>query len=99
MHRAQSVARKGAELSEVLDAKIADLVLLEVSPDVFSGIEFRGICRQELHFDLPFERFDELAYQAALMHTQPVPDDEQLAADLSFERFEKLDDLRRCRRR
>ena len=84
LHRAQSIARIRAELSEILDAKIANLVLLKVSPDVFGGVELRSVCGQELHFDVPVERFNELAHQTALVYTQPVPDDEQLAFDLSF---------------
>ena len=68
LHRAQSVARKGAEFSEVLNAKIGNLVLLEVSPDVFGGIELRRVGGQKLHFDVPIKRFDELAHQAALVH-------------------------------
>ena len=93
MHGAQSVARKGAELSEVLDAKIGNLALFEVSPDVFGGIELRSVGGQKLYLDVTVKRFDELTHQAALVHAQPIPDDQQLAFDLRFKRFEKLDDL------
>jgi hypothetical protein len=43
---------------------------------------------------VPVKRFDKLAHQAALVHSQPIPDDQQLAFDLRLERLEKLDNLR-----
>lgn len=94
LHRAQSVASKGAEFSEILNAKIGHLVLLEVSPNIFGGVELGCVGGQKLHLDVPVKRFDKLPHQAALVHSQPIPDDQQLALDLRLERFEKLDDLR-----
>ena len=93
LHRTQSIASEGSELSEVFDAEVGDFMLLEVSPDVFGRVELWRISGQKLDLDVPVKRFDELANQAAFVHAQPVPDDQQLAFDLSFERLQKLDDL------
>jgi len=83
-----------AKLSKMVDTKISHLVLLEVVPRYIRRIELWGVSREKLHFDVPVERFNEFAHQAALVHLQPVPDDQQLALDLRFERLQELDNLR-----
>ena len=94
LHRAQPLACKGRQFGKALRAQVGHLVLLQMAPDVFGGVELGRVGGKELDVNSPFERFDVLAHQPALVHPQPVPDDEQLAPDLCLERFEEFHDLR-----
>ena len=43
-------------MGKVLRAKIGQLMLLAIAPDVFHWVKFRRIRRQELQFNRPIER-------------------------------------------
>lgn len=93
LHATQCAACMGTELGEVLRAKVRQLVLLPVTPDVFDGVEFRGIGRQELELDVAVLTIDVLFDESAAMRRQTVPDNQQFARDLSLEVSQERHDL------
>jgi len=67
LHGAQAVARDGGEFGELLHAQIAELALLQVTPDVFARVQFGCIDGQELHGDVAIERFKVFAHEPAFV--------------------------------
>ncbi len=67
LHRLESAAREVAEAGEVLWAQIGELVLLEVTPDVFNRVQFRGVTWQRLDLDCALEPFQVVLNQPAAM--------------------------------
>ena len=50
-HLTQGVASRPTELAKILWAKVGQFVLLTIAPDVFDGVEFRGVSRQTFQLD------------------------------------------------
>ena len=48
LHGAQAVARADLQRGEIAGAVIGEFVMLEMTPDVFGGVEFGRIGRQRL---------------------------------------------------
>src|ERR1019366_7717589 len=94
LHGAQAIASPCFQISEIPSAAVGQLVVLEMPPNVFGGVEFRGVGRELLDLDRALEGFEGLAHQRRAMRGQAVPDDEQGFADLTAQGVEKLDDLR-----
>src|ERR1700682_3800189 len=82
LHGFETVACKGANLTDGVQAQVGQFALLHVAPNVFDGIELGSVCRQPFQNDVSGECFDEVLDHAAAVRREPVPDDEQLAADL-----------------
>lgn len=70
--------------------EVGDLMLFEVSPQVFDRIEFRGVSGQPFHPEAPValcqQRFDRLA----AMNGGTIPDDQQFAGKMPQQRLEEL---------
>src|ERR1022692_4958286 len=94
LHGAPAVASTGFQIGKIPGAAIGQLVVFEMSPDVFGGVEFRGIGRELLDLDRALEGFEVLANERRAMRGQAVPDYEQGFADLTPQGVEELDDLR-----
>src|SRR6516165_4270929 len=94
LHRAQPVTRAAGKRPEGACAEVAELVLLQVSPDVFRRIELGSVGRQVLQLNGAVETLDVVAHQLTAMRGQPVPDHQHLAADVSTQGVQELDDLR-----
>src|SRR5712691_3178521 len=93
LHGFETVACKGADLTDGVQAQVGQFALLHVSPNVFDGIELRSVCRQPFENDVAGERFDEVLDHAATVRRQTIPDDEQLAVDLVGERLQEFHEL------
>ena len=94
LHRLEPVAGEGADLADGVQAKIGQLALLHVTPDVFDRIEFRRVRGQAFQDQVSVERFDVVLDDAAAVRRQAVPDDQQLAANLLGRRLQEFDKLR-----
>jgi hypothetical protein len=86
LHGTQSASGEVTDLSERAGTEVADLLGLQITPEVFHRIEFWGISRQERKLDVHIVPFDILAHDFALMRLQTVPDNQQGAGDLPGER-------------
>src|ERR1017187_3740323 len=94
LHRAPAVASAGFQIGEVSGAAVGQLMVFEMSPDVFGGVEFRGIGRELLDLDRALEGFEGLSPQRRAVRGQAVPAGQQRFADLTPQGVEELDDLR-----
>ena len=94
LHRLESVACEGAYFADSVQAKIGQLALLHVAPDVLDRVEFRRVSGQSLQDEVPVERFNVVLDEAAAVRRQAVPDDQQLAANLLGQRLQEFDELR-----
>jgi hypothetical protein len=68
-------------------------MLFAVSPDILHRIEFRGVSRQPLHLDGSSLLGDIVPHQATAVCRQPIPNDRQLARDMSPQVAQEQDDL------
>src|SRR5438034_7001733 len=94
LHRARP-PRVTADFLNGAHTQIGDLAVLQMVPDPFHRVELWGVGREEFKLHIPVLCFDPLAHQATAVHVEPVPDDQQAAANLSAQGFEKLQQLRR----
>src|SRR6185312_14741830 len=94
LHGAEASARVGLQIGHVDGTAIGQLVMLEVPPDVFGGVELRGIRRQRFDLHRTLERFEVLAHERAAMDRGTVPDNQQPLSYLLTQRVQELDDLR-----
>jgi hypothetical protein len=93
-HAPERTACMVAEVAEVLRAEVGQLVVLPVPPDELDGIQLGGICRQPFEGDPAVLRVDELADEAAPVHGEAIPNDQQLARHMAQEVLQELDSLR-----
>ena len=82
LHGLQAVACEAAELMKIRGTQIGKLMLLEIAPDVFGGVELGRVAGQRLDLNRSVELLQVVTYQAAAVRRQPIPDDQQLALDL-----------------
>jgi hypothetical protein len=94
LHGAQAVARSALQVVEVCGAAVGELVVLEMTPDVFGRIQFRGVGGQLIDLHCAGQLLQVLAHDRRAMGSQSVPDDQQRLADLLPEGMQELDDLR-----
>jgi len=95
-HPAQRPAGVFAQLAETCRAEIGQLVLLPVRPQVFDGIQFRGVARKELYPNSPRLLSNEVPHRPAPVRRQSIPDDQQPAGYVMQQMGKKKDDLRRA---
>ena len=69
-------------------------MLLAVTPDVFHRVEFRSVGGQILQVDLASQAGYKFMHQSTAMHRQPIPNDQELGADVPLKVLQELDDLR-----
>ncbi len=84
-----------SELGEIGAAQVTQLDMLQIVPDAFVGIEFRGVAWELLQLQsgggpLRQEVFDRLR----AVNGRPVPDDEQRARNLAQQMAQELHDCR-----
>ena len=94
-HATQCLACRPTQLRKILRAKIGQLMLFAVAPDVLHRVKFRRISGQKLQLDGSALLGDKLPHQSAPMSRQAIPNDGQGTADVPLKMFQELDDLRR----
>jgi hypothetical protein len=67
--------------------------MFPVAPQVFDGIEFRGVRRQVLGGDPSVQAIEKFANQPASVRGQPIPDDQQRRSDSIHEVGEEQNNL------
>src|SRR5438552_3595686 len=95
LHRAQPTPRIAADFLNSVHTKIGDLAVLQMVPDPFHRVKLWSVGGEEFKLHIPVLCLNPLADQAAAVHVEPIPDDQQAAANLSAQRFEKLQQVRR----
>lgn len=80
-------------MAEIVRAEVRDLVLFEMSPDVFGWIEFWGIGRKEMKLESAVLFVDEIANRVAAVNAQAVPNNQQIAGDVAQQVPQKLNRL------
>src|SRR6478735_2553766 len=93
LRRAQFVAGSFMQHIDVRGTEVRQGVALEPSPQVFDGIEFGRVGRQEGQLQTAPGAVDIVAHQPRAMRPQSVPDDEQSLPKLATQRFEEDNDL------
>src|SRR6266571_6327631 len=93
LRRFQFAASGVLEFAQGLGAEVRERMALEPSPEVLHWIEFGSVGGQELDQDLPVGGVHVVAHQTAAVRFAAIPQDEQPAAIVGFERFEEFDDL------
>ena len=68
-------------------------MLFPVSPEVFNRVEFRGISWETFHPDFALQAFQILPHESAAVGGHAVPDDEQLALNVTLQVFQEIDHL------
>lgn len=81
------VAGGGVQFGEVVGAVIGQRMTLEPSPEIFDWIQIGRVRGKESDLDMPVDRIQILAHQAAAMRPQAIPDHEQRLAQVGFERL------------
>ncbi len=72
LHGAQPIACAGLQVAHVLGAAIGQLVMPQMSPYVFGGIQLWSVRRQRRDLHSAFERFQILAHQRAAMDWRSI---------------------------
>jgi hypothetical protein len=81
------------ELPEIAGTQVGQLMLLPVSPEVLHGVKFRGIGRKTFHPDFAMQTFQIRSNRLATMGSYAVPDDEQLAFDVTLQVLQEINHL------
>jgi hypothetical protein len=68
-------------------------MLFPITPKVLHWVEFRGICWEPFYPDFALQAFQVLTHKSAAMGSHAVPDDEQLALNVTLEVFQEIDHL------
>ena len=68
-------------------------MLLQVSPDIFCRVEFRGVCGQVEGFYLAFQGRYILLHETTTMPWKPVPNQQNGAVDLFIQVVNEVQDL------
>jgi len=85
-----------SQFGEILGTEVGQFVMLPMRPEVFDWVQLGRIGWQEFQVDGTLLALDILAHQPTAMCLEPIPDDQQLSvAQMSPQRFEEGDDLRR----
>ncbi len=87
------VARGSLKLAEVVGAVIRQGMSFQPSPQVLDRVEVGCVRWQKRNQDAPAQGVQVIAYQAASVRLQTIPDYEQRLLQMRLERFEEFDDL------
>ena len=88
-------AEMASKVSEILAADVPQFDALEVVPDPFIGIEVRGVPRELFQADAVGAALrQEVLDRLAAMDRSAVPDDQDLAGDVTQEVLEEAHDIR-----
>ena len=74
-------------------AEVRKFVLLQVSPDIFCRVEFRGVCGQVEGFYLAFQGRYILLHETTTMPWEPIPNQQNGAVDLFVQVAKEVQDL------
>ena len=83
------------EFRQIVAADIAQFAVLEIVPDPFIRVQFRGVAGELLKVQprrSPLSQ--EVAHRLRAVDRGAIPDDQQLARDLAEQMVEKADDIR-----
>jgi hypothetical protein len=94
LHGPQAVACAMGKLAEGARTKVAQLMVLQMSPDILRRVELGSIGGEILQLDRSFEAIDVVAHELAAMSGQTVPDHQHFLPDLPPQGVEKLNQLR-----
>src|SRR2546422_591815 len=83
-----------AEFAERFRTQVREFVVLPVAPDVLHRIELRRVAGQRLQRDPAALGTNVLLHDTTAVRGEPVPDDEELAAQMALQVHEEFDDLR-----
>lgn len=81
------------EFMQIGWTEVGKCVTLEPSPQIFHRIAIRAVGRKKCHLHRSLGRIEVAAHLPAVVHPQPIPDDQKLVFDMGFERLQKVDDL------
>jgi len=84
---AQGMGRPAGELPEIAGAQVWQLVLFPISPEVLHRIKFWCVSWETLYPDFTVQAFQVCPNQLTAMGGHAVPDDEQLAFNVTLEVF------------
>ena len=88
-----------SQFGEVLGTEVGQFVMPPMRPEVFDRVQLGCIGWQVLQVDGTLLALDILAHQPTAMRLEPIPDDQKFSvAQMSPQRFEEGDDLRRPHR-
>lgn len=93
-HAPQGGSSIAAQFPSVADDEISELVLFEVRPQVFDGIEFRRVSRQRCKLQPPLGGGHELLDQPTAMDGSSIPKNQQWRVQVPQKCGQELDDLR-----
>jgi len=83
-----------AEFAERFRTQVREFVVLPVAPDVLHRIELGRVAGQHLQRDPAALGTNVLLHDTTAVRGEPVPDDEELAAQMALQVHEEFDDLR-----
>ena len=89
----QSMSSPAGELPQIAGAKVGQLVLFPVTPEVLHGVKFWSIGGKTFNPDFAMQTFHIRSHRLAAVGGYTVPDDEQLALDVTLEVFQEIDYL------
>src|SRR5271165_73725 len=93
LHGPQAAPREVADLGDRGRAQVGNFVFLQVGPDRFDRIELGSVGRKKRDGDAAILLFEPSADEPTLVRADPVPDDQQLAANLPVQGRQEFDDL------
>ena len=93
MSAPELVAGGGMQFGEIVGAVVGQRMTFEPCPKVFDRIQVRRVRGEEGDLDMPVDRVQILAHQAAAMRPQAIPDHQQRLAQVRFERLQEPDDF------
>lgn len=88
-HAAESRRGVQAQFPTVGDEQVGDFMFLEMSPQVFDGIELGGVRGQPFQPEAPLLRRQQRFHRLAAMGRGAIPDDQQLAPQMARQRLEE----------
>ena len=68
-------------------------MLFPVTPEILYGVEFRGVSWETFYPDFTVQTFQVFAHELASVGGYSVPDDEELALDVTLEVLQEIDHL------
>jgi hypothetical protein len=84
---AQRVGGPAGKLPEIAGAQVGQLVLFPITPEVLHGVKFRGISREAFYPDFALQTLQVRPHESAAVGGHAVPDDKEVAFDVSLEVF------------
>ena len=87
---AQAVGRPARETPQVSGAEVGQFMLLPVGPEILHGVKFGRIGWQTAGEDCALQRFEVLADGGGTMDGRAIPDDQQLARQMTLQMTKEL---------